>query len=44
GNKKGIALETQNFPNAINCPNFPNAILRAGNTYETKTEYRFTVK
>ena len=44
GNKKGIALETQNFPNAINCPNFPNAILRAGDTYETKTEYRFTVK
>ena len=44
GNKKGIALETQNFPNAINCPNFPSAILRAGDTYETKTEYRFTVK
>lgn len=44
GNQKGIALETQNFPNAVNCPNFPSAILRAGDTYETKTEYRFTVK
>lgn len=44
GNKKGIALETQNFPNAINCPNFPNAILRAGDTYHTETEYRFTIR
>lgn len=44
GNKKGIALETQNFPNAVNCPNFPSAVLRAGETYETKTEYRFAVK
>ena len=44
GNKKGIALETQNFPNAINCPNFPNAILRVGDTYHTETEYRFTIR
>lgn len=44
GNKKGIALETQNFPNAINCPNFPNAILRAGDTYHTETEYRFSIR
>ncbi len=44
GNKKGIALETQNFPNAVNCPNFPSAVLRAGDTYHTQTEYRFTVK
>lgn len=44
GNKKGIALETQNFPNAINCPNFPSAVLRAGDTYHTQTEYRFTIR
>ena len=44
GNKKGIALETQNFPNAVNCPNFPSAVLRAGDTYETKTEYRFSLR
>ena len=44
GNKKGIALETQNFPNAVNCPNFPSALLKAGDTYHTQTEYRFTVK
>ncbi len=44
GNKKGIALETQNFPNAVNCPNFPSAVLRAGDTYHTETEYRFTVR
>ena len=44
GNKKGIALETQNFPNAVNCPNFPSAVLKAGDTYHAQTEYRFTVK
>lgn len=44
GNKKGIALETQNFPNAVNCPNFPNAILRGGDIYHTETEYRFSIR
>ena len=44
GNPKAIALETQNFPNAINCPNFPNAVLRVGETYYTETEYRFCVR
>ena len=42
GNPGGIALETQNFPNAINCPAYPNAILRAGDIYETTTAYVFT--
>lgn len=41
GNKKGIALETQNFPNAMNCPAYPSPILRAGETYHTTTIYRF---
>lgn len=41
GNPNGIALETQNFPNAVNCPQYPSAILRAGERYQTSTEYRF---
>lgn len=41
GNPNGIALETQNFPNAVNCPNFPSAVLKAKEQYHTVTEYRF---
>ncbi len=40
----GIALETQNFPKAVNCPDYPSAILHAGETYRTTTIYRFCVK
>ena len=39
-----FCLETQVYPNAINCPNFPSCILRAGEEYHTKTSYRFSVK
>lgn len=37
----GLCLEAQNFPNAINQPQFPNSILRPGETYQQVTEYRF---
>ena len=30
----GIALEAQNFPNAINVPKFPNSVLRPGEIYK----------
>ncbi len=39
--RSGFCLETQNFPNAINCPDFPSPILNEGETYKTTTEYRF---
>lgn len=39
----GFCLETQNFPNAINCPNFPSPILRKGEKYQTTTVYKFTI-
>jgi aldose 1-epimerase len=38
-----IALETQNFPDAPNHPNFPSAVLSPGETYATTTIYRFSV-
>lgn len=39
-----ICLETQVFPNALACPNFPSPILRAGEHFHTETVYRFETK
>ncbi len=40
----GFCLETQHFPDSVNHPKFPSVILRPGETYKTKTEFRFSVK
>ena len=37
-----ICLETQMFPDAINQPNFEDPILRAGETFYSKTAYCFS--
>jgi aldose 1-epimerase len=37
----GCCLEPQRFPDAINHPDFPSAVLRPGETYRQVTEYRF---
>ncbi|ODN71317.1 aldose epimerase family protein [Methylobrevis pamukkalensis] len=37
----GICLEPQVFPDAINNPRFPSAVLRPGETYRQVTAYRF---
>lgn len=37
----GICFETQNFPDAPNHPNFPNAFLRKGEAYAHRTIYQF---
>lgn len=39
--RTGIALETQNFPDAPNHPNFPSAVLRPGEVYSQHTVYAF---
>jgi len=39
--RHGFCLETQNFPNAVNCKEYPSAILRKGETYKTTTEFKF---
>ena len=36
----GICMEAQHYPDSINHPNFPNTILRPGQTYRQKTIYR----
>jgi aldose 1-epimerase len=40
-NLSGICFETQNYPDAPNHSNFPNAILKKGETYRHKTVYHF---
>lgn len=44
GNFCGACFESQNFPNAVNMEEFPNAVLRAGEEYSTVTVYRFRVE
>lgn len=38
---QGFCMEAQNYPDAPNHPNFPSAVLRAGETFTSVTEYRF---
>ena len=39
--RNGFCLETQNYPNAINCKEYPTMILKKGEGYHTVTEYVF---
>ncbi|NCB73271.1 MAG: galactose mutarotase [Clostridia bacterium] len=39
-----LCLETQIFPNAMACLNFPSPVLRAGEHFHTETVYRFETK
>ena len=39
-----LALETQHYPNTPNRPDFPSVTLKPGETYSTKTEYRFKAR
>ena len=40
----GFCLETQHFPDSPNHPDFPNAILRPGETFREKTIFKFSAK
>lgn len=37
----GLCLETEHFPDSPNQPDFPSVVLNPGETYQTKTIYRF---
>lgn len=39
----GFCLETQFFPNAINCPSFAQPVLASGEIFDHTTIYRFAV-
>lgn len=38
--RSAICLETQGYPNAINCPKYPSIVLKKGETYSSKTIYK----
>lgn len=40
--RTGFCLETQYFPNSINCSNFEAPILKTGEVYKHKTIYKFS--
>jgi aldose 1-epimerase len=40
----GLALETQHFPDSPNHPNFPSTVLLPGDTYETTTIFKLSVR
>ena len=40
----GLCLEPEHYPDSPNQPAYPSTILRPGETYETKSVYRFSAK
>jgi aldose 1-epimerase len=40
----GFCLEAGSYPDAINHPEFPSVVLRPGETYRQRTEYRFSTR
>lgn len=42
--RMGFCLETQHYPDSPNQPQFPSVVLRPGETYNTSTIFRMTVK
>lgn len=43
GPSSAVCFESQNYPNAVNTPGFPSAILKAGEPYRHVTVFRFGV-
>lgn len=41
---QGICMETQFFPDSPNNPEYPSCVLKAGETFESVTEYRFDIE
>ena len=42
--RTGLALETQHFPDSPNHPDFPSTILKPGETFHSRTVYKFSVQ
>lgn len=42
--RSGFCLETQFFPNAVNCPQWKSPILKKGEVFKSTTEYTFGLK
>ena len=41
--RTGLCLETQYFPNSLECTNFPSVILKKSAIYKEKTIYKFSI-
>ena len=39
--RNGLCLETQHYPDSPNQPSFPTTILKPGQTYQSKTVWKF---
>jgi len=44
GHRTGFCLETQHYPDSPNQESFPSTVLNPGETYSTKTIFKFSVK
>lgn len=44
GYRSAFCLETQHFPDGPNQPSFPSTVLKPGETYQTVSVYKFSVK
>jgi aldose 1-epimerase len=44
GPHAGFCLETQHFPDSPNQPAFPSTILRPGDEFRSRTEFRFSAQ
>ncbi|MDA0178441.1 galactose mutarotase [Mesoflavibacter profundi] len=42
--RTGFCLETQHYPDSPNQDNFPSTVLNPGETYKTKTTFKFSTK
>ena len=42
GKRSGFCLEAQHFPDTPNKPHFGSSVLRPGEVYRQRTEYRFS--
>lgn len=42
--RRGVALETQFYPDTVNHPNFPSKFVKANEEFKTTTEFRFSVE
>lgn len=41
--RNGFCLETQFFPNSINCSSFPSPLFKAGEEFQHRTIYKFSI-
>ena len=42
--RSAFCLETQHYPDSINRPDYPSVVLRPGEEFKSKTQYKFSVQ